>query len=144
MSERRVTVRGESMSPRLSNGAEIVYDDEQFLNVAPVRGDLVLVSYLGEMMVKQVVAVPGDELGYELVSGAIYRLKVNESVATNSAGSEYHFNDRQVGMLRLYGGVLDGCYCVMSDSMDGYGSHNFGCLEVEEFCYHWTARPDSD
>ena len=45
-------------------------------------------------------------------------------------------------MLRLYGGVLvDECYCLMSDNMEGFGSHNFGCLNVESFCYHWTERP---
>ena len=37
-------VSGGSMAPRLSDGDEIVYDDEGYLVTPPVRGDLVLVN----------------------------------------------------------------------------------------------------
>ena len=63
--------------PRLSDGDEIVYDDEGYLVTPSCTWGFGVGELFGrEVMVKQVIAIPGDTLSYEVVEGGIYRLRV--------------------------------------------------------------------
>ncbi len=63
-------VVGESMLPTVKNGALLVVSRTAYRTQAPVRGDVVLVRNGGELIVKRVVGVPGDELA--LRAGTLY------------------------------------------------------------------------
>ena len=66
-----VTVRGGSMSPTLENGSIVLCLREDAPRMpAPQRGDVVLLSYEGALLVKRVIAVGGDAISLD-ESGAV-------------------------------------------------------------------------
>lgn len=57
---RVIIVKGESMAPTLGSGDLLVVSTRAYAEAAPNRGDLVIVRYHGELMVKRVVGLPGE------------------------------------------------------------------------------------
>ncbi|MDH3593584.1 MAG: signal peptidase I [Rhodospirillales bacterium] len=70
---REMTVAGSSMAPTLSPGQKVWVDPGTYAEHAPARGDLVALAFKtrARLMVKRVVALPGDRL--EIRDGRLWR-----------------------------------------------------------------------
>lgn len=128
----KIRVYGNSMSPRLSDGDIIYYDDQLFKKVTPVKNDIVVFAMKDTFYVKQIKAVPGDSIDFFQIDN-LFRLDINSTPAVNSLGKPYILSHKNKNMLQGYGPVLKDCYLVMPDS-GGFGSHKFGCLNISYFC----------
>ena len=67
---RFAVVIGTSMLPRFQTGDFLLVDQHAYRSSAPQRGDVVLARYGKELIVKRVVAVPGEEVA--LRRGRLY------------------------------------------------------------------------
>jgi signal peptidase I len=65
-----VLVVGESMQPTLKPGQLLLVDKYAYQNAQPCRGDIVLARYAGELIIKRIVALPGEEV--EVQKGTLY------------------------------------------------------------------------
>lgn len=61
---------GSSMLPTLSSGDLLLLDKHAYRSSPPKRGDLVVVRFHHEWMVKRIVGLPGEEI--ELLDGRLY------------------------------------------------------------------------
>ena len=59
---RAVLVVGSSMQPTLNNGDLVLVAVHAYEHAAPLRGDLVVARYLGDLIVKRVVGLPGEQI----------------------------------------------------------------------------------
>jgi len=65
-----VLVVGESMQPTLKPGQLLLVDKRAYQHAQPRRGDIVLARYAGELIIKRIVALPGEEV--EVRRGTLY------------------------------------------------------------------------
>ncbi len=63
-------VVGASMRPTLSPGNLVIVDKHAYRTREPARGDVILAHYRKEMVIKRIVALPGEEV--ELKQGVVY------------------------------------------------------------------------
>ena len=63
-------VVGRSMCPTLNPGNLLVVDKKPYRLTEPARGDVVLARYRGELVIKRIVALPGEEV--ELKHGQLF------------------------------------------------------------------------
>ncbi len=117
---RSALVIGASMEPTYSTGAVLLVDTSAYKDAEPARGDIVVVRYRNEYIVKRVVGLPGEDL------------------------------EMQSGVLRTNGTVLPETYPVLRGSLDiGHGSLFEGryalvgdnrSLAADEFVYAVVGR----
>lgn len=70
LSQRRITVRGQSMRPVLRDGEHVLVDRLAYRFGAPRRGDVALVRGLGgqggpELLLKRIVGLPGETVAVQ-------------------------------------------------------------------------------
>lgn len=113
-------VIGASMEPTYSTGDVLLVDTSAYREGEPVRGDIVVVRYRGEYIVKRVVGVPGEEL--EMQSGV---LRVNGAVLPETYPVLR-------GPLNIgQGSLFEGRYAVVGDNRS---------LSADEFVYAVVGR----
>lgn len=131
-----VTVRGNSLSPLLESGADVMMKPAAC--AGPVRrGDLVIfrTGAREEPVVKIVRGLPGDR--FEVDEGGF--ILVNGSELQNSAGERYRLSPARRGMLRAYssgyGGVIpQDTYLLLGDGPKGaLDSSRIGLVHVSDF-----------
>ena len=70
-------VQGDSMLPTFHNGDWMLVSKRAFVRQAPQRGDIVVSHYRGELIVKRVLGLPGEEIeiksGELLINGVLQR-----------------------------------------------------------------------
>jgi signal peptidase I len=73
---RPVIVVGDSMEPSLASGDLLLMDRSAYQTTTPERGDVVVASFSGDLIVKRVVGTPGEEVcvrnGALVVQGVQY------------------------------------------------------------------------
>jgi signal peptidase I len=67
---RLVVVVGDSMEPTLGHGDLLVADKREYRERDPERGELVVAWRQGELIVKRVVGIPGEEV--EVIEGSLF------------------------------------------------------------------------
>lgn len=60
---RVIVVKGDSMAPTLHSGELLFVSTRAYSGATPGRGDLVIVRFRGELIVKRVVGLPGEVVG---------------------------------------------------------------------------------
>jgi signal peptidase I len=100
-----VIVSGESMRPTLESGDVLVVNKQAYCGHEPRREDIVVARYKGELVVKRIVGLPGEEL--EVKDGVLYvnGSQVPEGCTTNAAG----FNVEK-------GRLFDGRFATLGDN----------------------------
>jgi signal peptidase I len=77
-----VVVSGDSMLPTLKSGDLLLVDKRAYEQVEPDRGDIVVARHAGELIVKRVVGLSGEEV--EVKGGRLYingtRVKENHAI----------------------------------------------------------------
>ena len=75
-------VSGDSMLPTLKPGDVLLVDKRAYKQVEPERGDIVVARHAGDLIVKRVVGLPGEEV--EVKQGRLYvngeRVKENHGI----------------------------------------------------------------
>src|SRR2546428_2647519 len=66
-----IRVVGSSMSPTYENGSVNFVNTTAYMRASPKRGDVVVLKYEGEILLKRVVAVPGENVS---ISGGTIRV----------------------------------------------------------------------
>lgn len=98
-------VKGESMLPGLHSGDLLIVDKRAYRNAEPQRGDIVVASDEGELLVKRVVGLPGEELELRLGELRVNRQPYAEDYPVES------------GRLSLRKGrLLDDRYALLGDN----------------------------
>ena len=67
---RLVIVVGDSMQPSLGHGDLLIADKREYRERDPERGELVVAWRRGELIVKRVVGIPGEEV--EVIDGSLF------------------------------------------------------------------------
>jgi signal peptidase I len=114
-------VVGRSMQPTFQSGDLLVVDKLAYQHADPKRGEIVLVLFHGELMVKRVVGLPGEEIevrqGVLLVNGA--------------AVKEQHMMER--GPLDIAAGRLfSGKYAVLGDNRTTWPSQTIHAVVTKD------------
>src|SRR2546426_158793 len=65
-----VVVVGNSMQPTFKTGDLVFVDRRAYRETDPRRGDVVVIPYRNELVIKRIVGLPGEEL--ELKGGLLY------------------------------------------------------------------------
>jgi signal peptidase I len=65
-----IVVLGESMRPTFSTGDIVLVDRYAYRSAEPERGDLVVARTRGDLIIKRIVGVPGDEVS--VVKGVLH------------------------------------------------------------------------
>lgn len=103
---RVIVVKGDSMAPTLRSGELLMVSTRAYKESAPLRGDLVIVRFRGELIVKRVVGLPG-----EMVNARNGRVYVNDQLLAESSYRTLP------GMLEIRPGrLIEGSYAVLGDN----------------------------
>ncbi len=98
-------VSGTSMLPTLKPGDVLLVDKRAYKRIEPHRGDVIVAKYSGELIVKRVVGLPGEEV--EVRNGRLY---INNRLMQEGY---------QVGQGTLYvekGNLLEGDFATLGDN----------------------------
>jgi signal peptidase I len=132
---KKETVRGNSLSGLIENGAEIFLHYGYFDCKEIKKGDVVAYSYAGNEvpLAKIVKGVPGDRFAFKENNGK-WNLLINGEPAKNSKGEEYGFGESARKMLSLYekdygGTIPSGAYLLLGNLTEGtLDSTHFGLV----------------
>jgi len=97
---------GDSMLPTLKSGDLLLISRKSYSHVEPRRGDIVLARLEGDLIVKRVVGLPGEEI--EVKDGALY---VNEVFTP-----EPHTLTNFVRFDIARGKLFDGRFAILGDN----------------------------
>ena len=107
-------VNGSSMSPRIEDGEEVLFD----VNYTDLkRGDVVLLNFSRNrnLLIKQVKGVPNDSLGFD-----DNRIFINGEVLTNSVGEMYYIDSKVLELFALdYPIIPENTYLLLGDVVNG-------------------------
>lgn len=104
---------------------------EGFYSCNPVeRNDTVYYNHPGmdEDVLRQVRAVPGDEMTFEGCN-----IEINGQTLRNSDGEEYCFQGKRKALLDLYTGEINGYLILTQQSTGGFDSTRFGLVSKQSF-----------
>jgi signal peptidase I len=122
-----MTLGGKSMEPTIKDGTKIEIDLNAYLSAVPQRGDIIVFKDdNGSVIIKRVVALPGEEVeikdsklfidGIELEEGYLNESDSTEAPADNSVWQ-----------------VPESSVFVLSDNRaNGRDSRNFGCVSYDK------------
>lgn len=141
--ERRVyEVRGESMSPLLTEGQDITGLLGYYACHEITRGDMVLYAHPGRenFLMKVAVGIPGDAFMLKKSEDALeWNIVINEKVVKNSAGVAYALDEQKHKILSFYerdyaGKIPEGAYLLLGDVPSGsFDSTQFGLVGKNKF-----------
>jgi signal peptidase I len=98
-------VVGKSMLPTLAPHNLLLVDKRSYSHCEPQRGDIVLVRYRGEFLIKRVIGLPGEEV--EVKDGVVY---INDQPAEES-------DHVQPGPLNINKGkLLENRFAILGDN----------------------------
>ncbi len=98
-------VIGESMLPTLAPHELLVVDKVAYANREPERGDIVVARVHGELLVKRIIALPGEEV--EVKNGVVY---INDEALSEQ-------DHTSPGPLNISKGKLfEGKYAILGDN----------------------------
>jgi signal peptidase I len=148
---RAVTVRGDSLSPLLPHGSDVMMKPAacaRFSHGPVRRGDLVIfhTGARAQPVIKIVRGLPGDRFAVDLDGFII----VNGVILKNSAGAAYRPPVRGRAMLLAYrdgyGGVIPaGAYLLLGDNANSViDSTRLGLIHVSDFIMTGPGREASD
>ncbi len=102
-----------SMEPALQVGDYVICNGLAYVIHEPQRGDIVVFAHDGvaggEMLIKRIIGIPGDSLGF--ADGYLY---INGKPVFES----YLQNDMETNSYRSFEEIPEGCYFVMGDNRE--------------------------
>jgi signal peptidase I len=105
-------VSGESMRPTLEPGQLLLVDKRAYGIASPQRGDIVMVRHRGELLLKRIVGLPGEEVevkhGRLYIDGALLKedYAVQEGSLDVGKGKLFHGDFATLGDNRAIPAVL--------------------------------------
>ncbi len=127
---RSLVVNGSSMHPTLKTGDEIQLDANYYQSHSPQKGDLVAIKFQSRnrMMVKRVLAVPGDLV--EIASG---RLSVNGEKPRTISGKSSGSRVLSLQLKRYGNRVPENNFLVMGDNSGrSFDSADYGIVSYNQ------------
>jgi signal peptidase I len=126
-----LTVNGDSMSPFLKNGEEIIFKKGFYDCNSVERGDMMVFSHAGNKnpLVKLVKAREGDRFQYD---GST--LRVNGKILKNSEGKEYSISSKMLNLYATSYPVLpEDTFLVLGDNPSGTkDASKFGLIHFSQ------------
>ncbi len=114
-----VKVNGDAMNMTLTSGETVLVQKNVYYSVKPARGDIVGVNTPDGLLIRRVVALPGETIeikgGFTFVNGE----QLDEPYVFQKALDNYPLTT-----------IPEGCYFVMGDNrVNGYDSRDFGLVK---------------
>ena len=127
----KVTINGNSMSPLFKHDQEVLVQNGYYACHTVRRGDVITLTHTGHknLLIKRVIAIPGDKYRYE--AKHIY---INGKIATNSDGLNFEIESKMLALYaKSYPVIPAENYLVLGDQPGGsLDASKFGLIEKNQ------------
>ena len=131
--ERRFTTPNSSMEPTVLQGEKLAVDSSAFHTTAPLRGDVIIFRHNGLLLLKRVIAVPGD-----VIEGKNFEVRLNGTLLKEDFIEHVRKNSiPESDFLRSFPKIVvpGGHFFVMGDNRDVSDDSrdpNFGLISLQD------------